>query len=957
MSQWNTKGRCIVLSLIAVLTLPGGASAAIERIYTIGHSHIDLAWKWNYAEALQVCRSTFGDVMDLMDSYDNGQSSYNPAFYAQSQAQAYEWMETTYPEVFQRIAYWVERGQWEPVGGMWVESDTNLPSGESLVRQVLYGKLYFLEHLGVDVRVGWLPDTFGYSAGLPQILKKAGIDYLACSKLTWNDTHPPSTHVFYWCSADGSRVLTYLSPGSYDDIPTVPVMNEAIERLSRLQPDITTMLFYIGWGDHGGGFNRIFVGLAEDLERRGYPIVFSRSEPFFRDLESRGVRETIKDELYLEFHRGTYTSRARAKERNRTAEIAMETLEKLASVCRPYGGGLGRQDRDSLWKKILLNQFHDVLPGSAIDLAYRDFDEHHDFIAKRSGDLIESNMRVLCEHVDTSSGPAGEPVVVFNPLSWPRTGLVRLPMSPEEAKDIGVTDEKGQPVPWQFSALDQALLFQARGVPSLGFKTFYLVPHPSGQPAAQLSASPTLLDNAFLTATLDPSTGLLVSLKDKRAGRREAIQTGKGANVLEIYTEGFHPFPAWDLGYDKYTARPRRLEAPLSVELLEAGPVRALVQARYRYLGMDFTQRIGLCEAEPFLRFEFQVDNWGKILNQLLKVSFPLELVNEGKQATYDVPYAALTRTHDGSVANWEASGQKWVNIQNNGTDEQYGVALLSGNKYGFDIANDGPGSGWSDGKANVLRMTLLKSSSQPLPGALGSSFGGPITDKGTFRSSYALYPHAGPWEVSGVVHLAYEFNYPLVCQRTDRHQGPLPAQLSFLEVEPATVVATVLKEPERPVKENELVVRLFETSRTDSEVTVRFPTKRIVAAREVDLLERDLETGRVMAVTSGGLAFEIGHDELVTVRLEYEEAPTAQSPARVESDADRRDQCGCSSLGPASCGHAAAAYNILFWASLVMIPLALRCCRCWKQHRQPSRRPYGRRGRFFFLTGPRNPL
>ncbi len=927
METKRRASRFLGICLLFLAILPQPTSAAIDRIYTIGHSHIDLAWKWDYAEAISVCRNTFGTVMDLMDFYARNAHTENPAFYAQSQAQAYEWMETLYPDVFERIRYWIEQGQWEPVGGMWVESDTNLPCGESLVRQVLYGKLYFLERLGVDVRVGWLPDSFGYSAGLPQILKKAGIDYLACSKLTWNDTHPPSAHVFYWESPDGSRVLTYLSAGSYDDIPTVPIVEDALEKLTRLQPDITSMLFYIGWGDHGGGFNRVFVELAQDLKRRGYPIIFSRSEPFFRDLETTGVHKTIQDELYLEYHRGTYTSRAQAKERNRTAEIAMETLEKLAAVSVPYGGWLTQEDRDTLWKMILLNQFHDVLPGSGIDRVYRDFNDHHDFIAHRTKELITAQLESLCKRVDTSSGPDGDPVVVFNPLSWPRTGLVSIPMAREEATNLEVTDEQGQPVPWQFSPLDQALVFHARDVPSLGYRTYYLTPCPCpSQPLpSQLSAAPTVLDNAFITATIDPTTGLLISLKDKSAGGREAIQTSKRANVLQVYTEGFHPFPAWDLGYNKYEAKPRELDNPSSVGLAEVGPVRASIQVKYYYLGMDFTQLIELCEGEPFLRFRFQVDNWGKILNQLLKVSFPLNLVNRAKQATYDVPYAALTRVHDGTVANWEASGQKWVHIQNNGTDEQYGIALLSGNKYGFDIGNDGPGVGWSDGKANILRMTLLKSSSQPLPGALGGSFGGPVTDKGTFRSTYALYPHVGSWQDAGVVHKAYEFNYPLVYYKTDRHSGTLPPVLSFLTIEPRTVVATVLKEPERPEKPNELILRLFETAGRDTDAYIRMPTKTILEVRDVNLLEMDGSLNRPVGITAHGkgLTCRVGHDEIVTLRLSYNEdipAPTEPQPASAETD-----RCGCSSLNTGEPMGARILYNVLFWTGLAMLPLWLQ--------------------------------
>ena len=988
------------LLLIALFLFPGSrpAAAEVERIYAVGASHIDLAWKWNYEESMWVCRNTFRDIMDLMDFYESDPLPGNPMFYAQSQAQAYEWMEILYPDLFERIRQWEARGLWEVVGGMWAESDTNLAGGESLVRQVLYGKLFFLEKLGVDVRVGWLPDTFGYSAGLPQIFKKSGIDYFAFTKINWNAVHAPRKNMFRWLAPDGSGVLAYLSLGHYNDIPSAWQLDELERKLALHHPDIPFYLFYIGVGDHGGGVYKGFVDKALELQQRGYPLVFGRSLDFFEALDAHGVRDEIQDELYLEFHQGTYTSRARVKERNRRAEIALEVLEKFASASLPYGGSYPRADLDSMWKKTLLNQFHDVLPGSAIDLVYEDFHRDHDFIENRAAELTSSAFDALASRVDTEAGPPGEPLLVFNPLSWDRSGPVSLPMSPEAAEGLTVLAADGAPAVSQYSLMDQALLFWAGDVPSLGYTTFFLAAaedpskgtakapslsatdvglEVSGQPAlsaappwsdaepttasstgsrrfagptslplsagdagreargepgrpasspASLAATPCRLENAFLVATIDTATGLLTSLKDKRSGNREVIQPGTGANLLQIYREGLDSFPAWDLAYDKYRDEPFNLTDALAFELVEAGPLRVVVRATYRHLNMSFEQQVLLWSGLPRLDFRFRVDDWGVFRNLLLKVAFPLKLENRAKQATYDVPYAALTRTHDGAVANWEACGHKWVDLEDDGPGDPYGVALLSGNKYGFDLANDGPGEGLSDGRATVLRMTLLKSSSQPLPGELGLPCCGPVTDKGSFESAYALYPHANSWDRAGVVRQAHEFNYPLLTHGTGRHPGSLPLAQSFLRVSPATAVATVLKEPERPQQENELIVRLFETGRQDTRVAVTFPTKKILGVWEVDLIERDLPDGRPVERVPGGIALDVGHDELVTLRLSYQEtAPGSTGSGAATGEESEQGGCGCSSLDPAAPRGAGTAWAVLFWTLVLLIPWGCR--------------------------------
>ncbi|HIC95605.1 TPA: alpha-mannosidase, partial [Candidatus Bipolaricaulota bacterium] len=355
--------------------------------YLVGHAHIDAAWLWTREETIRVCHDTFSSVLKLMRSY--------PEFrFVQSSAQYYEWMEERYPELFMRIKERIKEGRWEVVGGMWVEPDCNLPSGESLVRQLLYGKRYLKEKLGVDVQVAWLPDTFGFPWTLPQLLVKAGIRYFLTAKLNYKASLPFPYNVFWWVAPDGSRVLACQTVGGYAEHEEALAPEALARKLLQLRRrhGIDELLVVYGKGDHGGGPTEEMLERARRLnlssrERRSPPrIVFSTAEGYFKRLEemaSSSPKEIqlpqVEDELYLKTHRGTYTTQAKVKRNNRRAEHLLEAAEKFSTIAWAlgmsgcgYGYGYPREGLHRAWKKLLFNQFHDILAGSAIPQVYED---------------------------------------------------------------------------------------------------------------------------------------------------------------------------------------------------------------------------------------------------------------------------------------------------------------------------------------------------------------------------------------------------------------------------------------------------------------------------------------------------------------------------------------------------------------------------------------------------------
>lgn len=759
--------------------------------YIIPQSHIDAAWLWRWPETVDVCRSTFNQALDIMDKVP----SYT---FSQSAAQYYLWMEEKFPEIFKRIKRRVKEGRWGVVGGMWVESDLNMPSGEALVRQFLYGKRYLRSALGVDVKVGWSPDTFGHSWQIPQILKKSGIDYYfhyRCSR----------GPLYWWEGLDGSRVLVRTGVGG---------LNEMKERY-----DLNYNMYLIGPGDHGGGAT--LKDVEEIVQRSQAPVtprvVFATPETFYKQAEKEGKDiPVVKEELNFEFE-GCYTSQAQTKYNNRKAEYAMLNAELLSVIGDFLGKPYPKKDIEDNWHILLFNQFHDILPGSGIHTIYEDAQKQYDQLFGFTRKTISSALQSIASLVSTEGN--GLPILVFNPLSWDRKDIaIGEVLLPKGTRGVEVYDWQGNKTRSQVLDVRSTpkgelfkLAFLAEGIPAWGYKLFFL--RPSTFASEHNFASNLRIDNQFFLAEIDPKSGSIVRLYDKRANR-EVFSAP--ANVLQVLGEGPRNMSAWTIVLD---GRQWSLEDAEYV-LREDGPLFTSFYTRHRFGSSSFDREIRFYNDIPRIDVFFTAD-W-KERNCLLKVAFPTTLSQT--RAFFEIPYGVIERPSDGRKlpsgtftpppdGGHEVPALTFANID--ATDGSYGVAILNDCKYGYDV---------KDGK---IRLSLLRGPVDPDPQA----------DIGWHKARYAIYPHQGNWIEANVLKRAWEFNNPLIVIQAEPHKGKLPPQWGFLKVE-GEAVATAVKLAE---DSRSLIIRLVEFNGRRAKASLTFPTS-IVSVYETNLLEERIK-------------------------------------------------------------------------------------------------------------------
>jgi alpha-mannosidase len=810
-----------------------------------GNSHIDLSWLWRWRETVEVAKQTFSTVMDNMEEYPE-------MVYVQSQAQVYKWMEEYYPDVFERIKKKVKEGRWEIVGGMWAEPDCNLPDGESFIRQLLYGKRYFKEKFGVDVKIGWVPDSFGYNWNLPQFFRKSGIDSFITQKISWNDTNVFPYFLFWWEGPDGSRVLTYFPPTGYvGDLKA----EEMLEGLKNFESNsgLKNVLILYGLGDHGGGPNREMLNRARSYQKQKiFPLLkHSTVAEYLSSIRKKIPRNlpVWKDELYLEFHRGTYTTQAETKRNNRKSEVLLSNAEKANSLALLFGADYNTQSLKKAWEKVLLNQFHDILPGSSITSVYRDTKESYLEVQRLSNQIVANSLDQIGQKTDTAKGPDGNPLLIFNTLSWERDGIVKVPLPPKFQERVKVIDESGREVPSQVLASDQGnvISFIAKKVPALGYKIYKLQKGGEAKYTTSLKVGDSTLENQYFLITLNPESGNIVSIFDKLQ-KKEVLAPQAQGNQLQLFEDIPDIYDAWEI---KYTGREWKLDKADSVRVIHTGPVLASIKVEKSFLGLSkdrmapthdfpssfFTQEIILYDGIPRIDVDLKADWWEN--HVLLKVAFPVDVKNE--KATYEIPYAFIERptTHntDWERARYEVPAIRWTDLSDGG----YGVSLINECKYGYDI------------KDNVMRLTLLRSPLSPDPTA----------DRGKHQFSYCLYPHKESWREAKTVAKAYEFNVPLLTQFLKSHEGVLPPSCSFFKVSPQNLILSTVKKAE---DRNSLILRIYESEGKVTETAIELfqgPKK----AYELDFMENRL---RAVPLKEKTLTLNFGKSEIKTIELVY---------------------------------------------------------------------------------------
>jgi alpha-mannosidase len=635
--------------LAAAMSRP---SASTHQISAVGHAHIDTAWLWPLREARRKCARTFSTALALMDEYPDYR-------FACSQPAQYAWMKESYPEIFEGIRKKVAAGQWEPVGSMWVEADCNLPSGEALARQFLHGKRFFMKEFGYETKELWLPDVFGYPGSLPQLIVESGGNFFLTQKLSWNDTNKPAHHTFIWEGIDGTGVFTHFPPAdTYNgDFSAGQIVHSAADYKD--QDRSPRSLYLFGWGDGGGGPEPDMIESAHRLRNiDGAPRVeLSRAADFFAvaSAEAHDLTTWV-GELYFELHRGTYTSQSRTKRANRRAEQALREAE-MWSVAT--GDSYPASELDAAWKQLLINQFHDILPGSSIDWVYEDAERALEGVIEVAGGITTSAQAKLAGE--------GENLVVFNVNSHARREVV------EAEGRLTIVD-----------------------APACGWATIEAAA-PSNEDAVTVAGR--TMENSLLRVDWDEH-GLLTSIWDKQA-RREVLTPGARGNVLQLHDDNPMQWDAWDVDIDYRKSATDLIE--LEAEEIELnGPLRAAVTFRRKFGASTLEQRMVLDAGSRVLRFETEVD-WQEE-HKFLKAAFPVAV--RSPRATYEIQFGHVERTTHTNTswdqARFEVCAQRWADLGEAG----YGVALLNDCKYGYDILG------------SVIRLSLLRAPTHPDPTA-----------------------------------------------------------------------------------------------------------------------------------------------------------------------------------------------------------------------------------------------
>ena len=823
--------------------MPVSAFAKRFTLYFDANAHIDAAWLWREKESIEVCKRTFSSVNNMMNA--------RPDFtYTQSSAAYYDWMERSYPDLFAKIRERVKEGRWEIIGGMWVEPDCNLPSGESWMRQLLYAKSYFRQKFGVDVTTGWNPDSFGYNWNMPQFYRNAGIDAFITQKIGWNDRNVFPYRVFWWQSPDSSRILSYFP---FDYVNEISDPYRLVDWLRQFEANtgFMKMMVLFGVGDHGGGPS---LEMLQRIDRLATLDIFPTIEhgtasKYLTWLRAQDLSQVPvwNDELYLEYHRGTYTTQAQMKASNRHNEALLTSAEKFS--CFASVGGLQYKAdllRDA-WKKLLFNQFHDILPGSSIHEVYVDAAETNRQVQKEGTHVLREALRSIADKINTSTLTMGTPLVVFNPLSWERTDIVKYALPSFDTASYAVFDADGRSVPSQIIETgfeERALLFKAERVPSIGYRTYQLVSGSATAPAVlPYYSSPVIENNAFKVVA-DPSSGWLSSIFDK--GQNRELLAGPG-NELQILEDRPSAWDAWNIGLTgvKYPSTFRKWE------VVEQGPVRTVLRLHRDYLkpgikkefptedfpSSFFTQDVILYNGIDRIDFHTDVDWWEE--KTMLKVAFPITVLDS--LATFEIPYGHIsrsTRARDSwEQAKTEVPSQRWADL----SEASQGVSLLNNSKYGYDI------------KGNIMRLSLLRSPKWP----------DPMADRGRHLIDYALYPHTGTWKEANTVARGYELNEPLIPIGTTVHEGTLKERGAFLSLDPPNLVLTTIKHTESG---NAWIVQLYEAAGVDTEailLTTVGPSKVMLS----DAMESD---GPSLPFEQNVIRFPVKKNSIVTLKLGF---------------------------------------------------------------------------------------
>lgn len=761
----------------------------------IGHTHIDVAWLWTVAQTREKVARSFSTVLKYMDEYPEYK-------FMSSQPALYQFLKERYPETYEKIKERVKEGRWEPEGGMWVEADCNLTSGESLVRQFLYGKKFFKDEFGIDSRILWLPDVFGYSGALPQIMKKSGIKYFMTTKLAWNQINKVPYDTMMWRGIDGSEIFTHL-------ITTLGVGQSEADFFTTyngmLHPDAilggwhryqnkdinNDILIAFGYGDGGGGPTREMLETSKRMEKgiRGIPKVRQEfAGNYFEELEERveGNKSlpVWEGELYFEYHRGTYTSMGRNKRSNRRCEQLLMDAELLEVLT----GTSEKEEMDKIWRTVLLNQFHDILPGSSIAEVYEVTKKEYAEIESRLAEMIAEKLNLLMDG-------GQDKISVFNTLGFDRNDVVSL----GDCHAAALTDESGKIYPVQETA--QGAVAYITDIPAKGGKTLQLLDTVKEE-ASRIQITENGIETPFYRISIDEN-GLFTSIYDKECDR-EVLKAGEKGNLLRMYEDKPMHYDCWDIDM-YYSEKYWDAEKADKIQWTEEGPVRATLEIQRTISNSVIKQEIHFYADSRRIDFSTWVD-W-KEHQHLLKVHFPVNIHSD--EATFEVQFGNLKRKIHGNTswdeARFESCGQKWMDI----SEGHYGVSLLNDCKYGYSA------------KDSNIALTLIKSGIEPNKTA----------DQEEHVFTYALYPHKEMWSAAGTVQEAYKLNQPAYATKGElKNTGK-----SFISTDKDNIIIETVKPAENG---DGMIVRLYDCENSLTKATLTFAEGMLESVEECNLME-----------------------------------------------------------------------------------------------------------------------
>jgi len=803
--------------------------------YMIGHGHIDPVWLWPWSEGVSVVHSTFRSALERIKETPD-------VVFTSSSAQFYQWVADNDPVMLEEIKERIKEGRWNVVGGWWVEPDVNIPSGEALVRQGLYGQRTLQQLLGVRAKVAFNADSFGHPGTLPQIFRQQGMDNYVFMRPDLNEKKIPAD-LFWWEAPDGSRVLTYRIQESYNLDRTADRRFENILKLAPTQP-MTDFMAFFGIGDHGGGPTKEVIRSINELRaEKGAPAIrYSTIDNYFTDVRSKNPNlPVVKDDL--QHHAvGCYSADVEIKKNNRLSEAALVAAEKITAVGSVmWGANYPAEDFTKAWKQVLLLQFHDSLAGTSVSVHSQDAREGHNYALNVAHNATIMALQKL-EWQIASEDPESEYLVVFNPHAWEIMANVEYDLN--NKPNMQASDERGQTLPSQIvqaqSVTGRRRILFRTAIPALGFRQIR-VRRGEGTPESKVSAVDNRLENEFYRITF--SSGGALGIFDKAAGK-EVFKGGatgcKGIIIddpSDTWSHEVRDFTKNTTGSYNYTTQGEiGTFDQAKLKILENGPLRAAIRVQSAYGDSDLTVDWMLTAGSRNIEARVTL-NWHEKL-KMLKFSFPVDV--ESPNATYETPYGVIVRQTNGE----EDPGQRWIDVTGQRNADAYGLTVFNDAKYGYSIHD-------SD-----MRVTITRAAPYAHHGPGKLSVMDPDgkclwQDQGIQQFRLLLTPHLGSWQDVNAPRIAEEFIAPPIAVYQGIHPGTMFKSASFLSVDAPNVIISAIKMAEESY---DGIIRLVETFGKETTFTLRSPLAYFewsgkIKAFEIKTLRLSVQTKTIREV------------------------------------------------------------------------------------------------------------